>query len=411
MPRSSPAPVGDHGSPPTDDAFRRHADAHEQVSDCPLLPGNAVHLFESGADTMAGLFEAIAAARDHVHMEYYIFQDVHHAGQSLIDLLVRKCAEGVLVAIIYDGIGSVRTPDAAFERLEAAGAKTLEFRSLNPLKRHFSLRANDRDHRKLLVVDGRIGFLGGVNMAEIYENPRSAGVARDPDHSFWYDAAARIEGPAVAEIQKLFFHSWRRYGGDPLPPRRDFPELSAVGTETIRTDGSAPEERRQLYYASLHAAVAVARSHIMLSTGYFIPTHQEWQMLAAAAERGVRVEILLASHSDNSGTLHAARALYGRLLRRGVEIREITDGLLHGKLATIDGVWSAIGSSNLDRRSYAYNNEIDAIVLGRATAARVEALLRDWSRAAEMITLAGWEHRSLREHAGELLARLWERYM
>ena len=142
-----------------------------------------------------------------------------------------------------------------------------------------------------------------------------------------------------------------------------------------------------------------------------MPTHRQWQLLADAAQRNVTVDLLLAGHSDLPSCTHAARALYGRLLKRGVRIHELRDGVLHAKVATIDGVWTAIGSSNLDRRSFVYNNEVDAIVLGRATAGAVEAMLRDWIVGAESVTRAGWRSRSLHEHARERLARLWSRYM
>ena len=397
--------------PKTDDALQRQAAAHEPVSDCPLVAGNAVRLLDSGGAVLAAMFAAIAAARDSINMEYYELEDVHAAGTSLGALLLRKLGEGVRVAIVYDAVGSDDTPDAFFDRLTRAGAAILEFRPINPLRRHFGWHLNDRDHRKILVVDGAVAFLGGVNLSRVYENPRSAGTPANRDQAFWYDAAIRIEGPVVAEVQKLFYHTWQRHGGDRLRACEDFPALAPAGEETIRTDGSAPREKRQLYYASLHAALAAARSHVLLATGYFVPTHHEWKLIGGAARRGVTVDLVLAGYTDVSGAMHAARALYGRLLRRGVRIHELHDGMLHAKVATIDGAWVAIGSSNLDRRSYAYNNEIDAIVLGRRFAGEVEAMLRDWIGRAEPITLDGWRGRSAHEVAGELLARVWERYM
>ncbi len=393
-----------------DDALERQAAAHFPVSDCPLVADNTVHLFDSGGAALAAIFAAIADARDHIHMEYYELADVHAAGTTLGALLAKKLREGVRVAIVYDGVGSDHTPDEFFAGLQRAGAAVLEFRGLNPLRRHFGLRFNDRDHRKLLVIDGRAAVIGGVNLSRVYENPRSAGAPRNPNEAFWYDAAIRIEGPAVAEAQKLLRHTWQRGGGG-LPASADFPTLAPCGDATIRIDGSAPRERRQLYYELLHAAVGAARDRILLATGYFVPTHQEWKLLGAAAERGVAVDLVLAGYTDVPGAMHAARALYGRLMRRGVRIHELRDGMLHAKVATIDGVWTAIGSSNLDRRSYVYNNEVDAIVLGGGLARKVEAMLRRWIRDAEAITLAAWEHRSLHERVGELMARLWERYM
>ncbi len=394
-----------------DEALQRHAAAHLPVSDCPLLEGAGVTLLPSGADTLDAIFEAIEAARHQLYMEYYTFDDVHWRGRSLVDLLIHKLGQGVGLALSYDAAGSDGTDEALFDRLRQAGAVLLEFRPLSPLRRRFNpLKLNDRDHRKILIADERVAFVGGVNMSRVYENPRSAGAAADTAKAFWYDAAVRLEGPPVAEVQKLFFNSWKREGGDRLPPNEAL-QLGEAGQEAVRTDGSAPRERRQLYFESLKAAVTAARHRILLATGYFVPTHQQWRLLAEAAERGVAVDLVLAGHSDLPSCTRAARALYGRLLRHGVGIHELKDGVLHGKVATIDGVWTAIGSSNLDRRSFVYNNEIDAIVLGRTTAGAVEAMLRDWMSRAEPITLGGWEERSMHERAGELLTRFWSRYM
>ena len=226
-----------------DGALQRHAAVHGPISDCPLLDGARVTLLPSGGETLDAVFAAIEAARQQLHLEYYIFEDVHWRGRSLIDLLVEKCRQGVQVALSYDGAGSQDTDDALLNRLTQAGASLLEFRPLNPLRRHFNpLKLNDRDHRKMLIVDGRVAFLGGVNMDRVYENPRSAGTPRDVTKAFWYDAAVRIEGPPVAEVQKLFLHSWQRQGGDSLP-QSDFPALPQAGGEMVRTDGSAPRER------------------------------------------------------------------------------------------------------------------------------------------------------------------------
>ena len=403
------------------EALARHTRLNGPLSPCPLVAGNKVTLLDNAQSAICAIFDAVEAARDHIHMEYYTAEDVVLGGRSLFSLLQARARAGIEVALIWDAIGSADTPDAQFSRLRGAGVRLLEYHSVNPLRRTFDFSVNDRDHRKLTVVDGAIGFLGGVNMSKVYETPASAGQGPEPNAAFWIDNAIRIEGPAVAEIQLLFFATWRGQGngragrgaGDDLPMRggpEDAPSpVPSRGTETLRIDGSAPRQRQPLYNMSIRAAIAGARRHILLATGYFVPTTREWRLLAAAARRGVAVDLVLAGYTDVPAALHAARAIYGGLLRAGVHIHEVHRGMLHAKVATIDGAWTAIGSSNFDRRSVYYNNEIDAIVLGHATAAAVETMLRSEIAQARRVSLRAWETRSLRERAAELPTRLWKR--
>jgi cardiolipin synthase len=392
------------------DALQRHAAEHEKVSDCPLLNGNTVALSPHGAEALKAIFTAIATAERYLLLEYFTVQDVAVEGRSLFDLLVERASAGVQIRVLYDAAGSRRLSQPALDRLRRAGIGLLEFRPFNPLHGHFSWRLNDRDHRKLLVVDGREAFLGGVNLSWVYLNDHCVPMS-DPDAAFWYDAAIRLHGPCVAEIEKLFRHAWARHGGGALDfPARDS-QAPSGGTQTIRVDGSAPREKRQLYFESLRVAVNAAQRRIVLATGYFVPTRAEAAMLAKAARRGVEVDLLLPGYTDMPSCMHAGRALYGRLLKHGVRIHELRDGVLHAKVATIDGVWTAIGSSNLDRRSFALNNEIDAVILGTDTARDIETMLRRWMDVARPVTLDDWRRRGWRERLLERLARLWERYL
>jgi cardiolipin synthase len=393
-----------------DHALTRHAARHEGLSECPVVDGNAVRLLESGRDAIACMFDEIEAARAHLHLEYYIFADVHLDGRSLVELLLAALERGVQVALIYDAVGSHATPDEEIARLERAGAQVIEFRPINPLRRHFAWHLNDRDHRKLMVADGRTAFLGGVNLSRVYENPEANGVTRDARTSFWHDCAIRLRGPSVAWAQRVFLETWDGQGGADLGDGF-FPALQVEGGQKIRIEASAPLERRQLYFTALRAAIGEARQRILLTTGYFVPSRRDWQALADAAARGVSVDLVLPGHADIAGTLHAGRALYGRLLEAGVRIYELQDGLLHAKAATIDGVWTVIGSSNFDRRSYRFNNEVDAVLLGRDMAQQVEHLLHGWMQRGVRIWLVAGRRRPASERIAEYSARLWERYM
>ncbi len=221
----------------------------------------------------------------------------------------------------------------------------------------------------------------------------------------------RIDGPAVAELQKLFFGTWREQKAPAVDPADYFPPLPRQGVQTIRIIGSSPANRRPLYYASLMAAIQSARHRVWLCSGYFVPPHQEREALYAASRAGIDVRIVTPGFSDVQSAVFAARAAYGDLLDSGAKVFEIRDAVLHAKLAVVDDTWTVVGSSNLDRRSVVFNNEVDAVMLGHAAASQVEAVLRDYMEAARPMTLVNWEHRSLPERARELKARIWEYWM
>ncbi len=390
------------------DPLERQALLAETLEGAPLLGGNRVEVLDGGIATFRATFRAIAEARDHVNLEFYILQDVRIPGvegPSLFELLRRKLAQGVAVSIIHDSFGSLGTD---LKPLREAGARTLEFHPLDPIAAKRGWRPNDRDHRKMLVVDGRIGILGGVNLDRVYQNPCGTGATpTDPEAACWHDASIRIEGPSVGAMQRLFLETWAKERGDPLPPRDWFPRLAEAGPARIRILASEPGERKPRYYVTLVTALEAARERIWLSTGYFVPTWQQRRVLRAAARRGVEVRLLLPSVSDSQEALNAQHAAYDDMLEAGIRIHEVTDGVLHGKLAVVDGVWSAVGSSNLARRSIAWNSEVDAIILGRDTAATLERILtREFARARP-VSLAEWERRGLRQRIREQSSRLF----
>jgi cardiolipin synthase len=373
-------------------------------------PGNRVTLLRDGVQTFPAMLAAMEQAHSSINLEYYIFQDIHVRGTTLGDLLVRKLHEGVAVNVSLDGYGSRNTDPGFIERLQQAGARILVYHPLTPQAMLHMENPNDRDHRKILVVDGRVGFVGGINLDRVYENQVDPVAAAQDDaaHAYWSDTDARIEGPAVADLQRLFIDNWTRQGGPAMEARTYFPPLRPMGPETVRIIGSAPRQNHPRYYVTFLTAIHAAHHSIDLGTGFFVPTHQEREELARAARRGVKVRLVLPSLSSVPETVAAGRAAYGDLLEAGVRIWEMQGVVLHSKFATIDGVWTTVGSSNLDRRSVVFNNEVDAVIFGRETAAAARALFDQDTRKSHEITLAEWRRRGLRERLAELYARLWQ---
>ncbi|MEA2731674.1 MAG: cardiolipin synthase [Acetobacteraceae bacterium] len=395
------------------DALQQQYDLQRGLSASPIVFGNEVILLSSGTEAFQAIFKALAAARDSINLEYFILADVQSEGVHLSEVLRDRLQAGVKVNIIYDSYGSRETPGAFFDAMRKAGAKVVEFNPVSPFSVRIGWSPNDRDHRKITIVDGRIGFTGGVNLDTAYENPPSAGIPPDGNtrKAYWRDTAVRIEGPAVAELQKLFFGTWREQNAPSVDPADYFPPLARVGVQTIRVIGSSPGDREPLYYASLLTAMKSARSRVWLCSGYFVPPHQEREELAKIARAGLDVRIVAPAFSDVQGAVFAARAAYGDLLEAGAHIHEMRDAVLHAKMSLVDDTWAVVGSSNLDRRSVVFNNEVDAVVLGHATAGQVEAVMRQYMDVAPEVDLSKWEHRSVGERMRELEARVWEYWM
>jgi cardiolipin synthase len=369
-----------------------------------------VTVLPDGALTLGSMFAAIAAAKNHVNLEYYVFEDITSDGRHLVDLLVDKRRQGVAINVIYDGFGSLGTPAAVFERLKAAGAQVVEYNPLNPLDARAGYAPNDRDHRKILVVDGRIGIVGGVNLASEYETrplPKLAG-SDGQAMQYWRDLDVEIEGPAVADLQAVFIEHWAQQHGPALDGIALTPRLEAKGEELVRIIASTKDDTVPAYYATMLSAIRAAEQRIWISTAYFVPTHREQEDLADAARRGVDVELLLPSISDSDFALSVGHAAYEDLLEAGVKIHEIQGEVLHSKIAVIDGVWAAVGSSNVDHRSVLFNDEIDAVILGRATAARLEAFIADGIARSRPIEPARWSDRPLGERLKEFFLGAWQ---
>lgn len=375
----------------------------ERISHHKFVDGNAVELLRNGKATYAAMMAAIGQAKQRIDMESYLFDEVE--GGKFADALIAKRAEGLEVNLIYDAWGSQDTPAALFDRLRQNGVNVLEY---NPLAPDAVLDLNQRDHRKLLVVDGAVAILGGVNVDQVYENRRRRGVhTDDPDKLPWRDTDVRVQGPVVAQFEDEFMATWRAQKGAPIGEPPPTP-TTRYGDALVAAIDGAPDDGRPLIYRTLVVAITLARKSVHLTTGYFVPTPDIDKALRRAAERGVDVSIVVPGHSDSSAALEAGRAHYEDLLEAGVHIYERQGAVLHAKTAVIDGAWSAVGSSNLDWRSVIFNNEIDAVILSDGFGREMEAMFADDVAHSKEIERDAWERRPFDERLDEWWARMVE---
>ena len=394
-----------------DDALlKRHTAYEEAISESPLIAGNRTRLLRDGPQTFKAMFAAIQGATNNINLEYYIFEDVESDGVHLGDLLIAKRQAGVAVNVIYDSYGSGSTAVIFLDRLKQAGINLVSFNPVDPLESKVPYSFNDRDHRKILVVDGNIAIIGGVNLSTAYQsNPigKSGGPSGSTQEQ-WRDTDLQIEGPATAELQKLFLDHWTKQKGPPLDQSAMFPTAAPRGTTVARVLGSTPDNGIPLYYVTLLTAIRTAEKSVKVTTAYFAPTEQEMEALTQAARRGVDVRLLLPASSDSPLSIAVAHARYSELLDAGVKIYEIHDVVLHSKTVVVDGVWSVIGSSNFDHRSVIFNDEVDVVVLGSDATQELEDLFRANQAAAERIEIRAWNSRPIWVRLRETYSLAWE---
>lgn len=380
----------------------------------PLVLGNKLTLLQNGPETYEAMFTAIRNAQDHINLETYIFGD-DEVGRQFAELLLERQAAGIQVNIIYDSVGGMMTPETFFERLRAGGIHVLEFNPVNPLtKNRKTWLLNNRDHRKQLIIDGRIAFVGGINISETYASAPSTRRAREErirmaaaaEHGGWRDTHIRLEGPVVAQFQQLFLDTWAQQAGQALRPANHFPELIAEGDEVVRAIGSSPDDDYSLIYLTLLSAISHAELEVHMTIAYFAPDPQLLDALRDAAKRGVDVKLILPGQTDSWAIFHLGRSYYTKLLRSGVQIYERSGAVMHAKSASIDGVWSTIGSTNMDWRSFLYNAEVNAVILGVNFAAEMGAMFAEDLAESEQILLEEWRRRSWLLKVQERVARL-----
>lgn len=383
----------------------------EAATGVPLIAGNKVMLLFDGPATMREMMAAVSAAKQTINLETYIF-DQDPVGLQFADLLIQKRKEGVIVNLMYDSVGALGTPPEFFQRMKAAGINVLAFNPVNPAKAKGKWELNNRDHRKLMVVDGKVAFTGGINISSTYANSsffRSRSKPQNTDSSKvgWRDTHIKIEGPAVASLQYHFIDAWVGQEAGELAQANYFPPLTPVGDKLIRVLATDPERDSEIY-KSFVIAINEAKSSIHITSAYFVPDRQFVEALVGAAKRGVDVKLVLPGVSDHGLVMHAGRSFYDELLANGVKIYQLQVAVLHAKSAVIDGKWSTVGSANIDRRSFLHNYELNVVVLDPGFGTEMESAFQEDLRDSKEVTLEQWRRRPLKDRLREFAARLTE---
>jgi cardiolipin synthase len=352
-----------------------------------LLPGNRVQALVNGEQIFADMLEAIGRARKTITFEMYIYWK-GSIGEQFTAALVERAQAGVKVHVLIDALGSQKIEQGVIERMKDAG---VQVRLYNPVRWNSIARMNNRTHRKILVVDGGVGYTGGVGIGDEW-----TGDAQDAQH--WRDTHFRLEGPAVAQMQAAFMENWIEVTGDVLHGSDYFPQLAQAGTQLaqffVSSPGGGGESAQLLYLLS----IAAAGRSIQLSAAYFVPDDNEVRQLLAARKRGVRVQIIVPGPlTDSAAVRRASRSTWGELLRAGVEIYEYQPTFYHVKVMTVDGLWVSVGSTNFDTRSFSTNDEANLNVYDRGFAQAQEKIFAQDLERSRRITLEEWERRPLRE--------------
>jgi cardiolipin synthase len=387
------------------DAFRERAGAS-------LVAGNRVALLVDGPQTLQAIRAAIENARHHVHLETYIFSD-DAIGRALRELLIGRRQQGIEVRVLYDAIGSVTTPAEFFDPMRQAGVEVLQFRPLNPT-RTLPWKVNNRDHRKIVVVDGRFAFTGGINISSTYASASSSRPGPDTGREeAWRDTHVQIEGPVAAQFQKLFLHTWERAGG-----RVDggsaqyFPPLAPLGAELVAAVATSGGDRNETtIYDTYAVSIGHASRRLWMTQAYFAPDPGLRRALITAARRGVDVRIIVPSFTDSGLIFHASRKDYDELLAGGVRIYEQRYALLHAKSMVIDTALSMVGSANFDMRSFLHNNEVNAVIVGSDFAQRLEALFERDLRDTRELKLQSWRQRPWTDRFKEFASGLFSYWL
>lgn len=381
-------------SPP--DEYRGLISLLNRLKESPLYGGSQITFYNNGVDKFEALFEEIRKAKKHIHLQYYIFMD-DNIGCRVRDLLIEKVRQGVEVRVLYDDMGSWKAKRCFFKEMEAEGVQVEPFLKV---KFHFlTSRVNYRNHRKVVVIDGEIGFMGGMNIADRYINGINGGI--------WRDSHFKVEGKAVHGLQTSFVIDWYASRSEFLASNKYFPPLTTQGDNLMQIATSGPTGQFKEIHQGMFQAITNARDYVYIQTPYLIPTDSLLLALQTAAMSGVDVRIMLPEKSDTTFVQIASMSYIKDMLDAKVKIYLFKPGFLHSKMMIIDDSLTITGSANMDVRSFEHNFEVDAFIYNEQTTLQAKEIFTADMIDCSQVDAEEWSMRSRRKRLAESFLRLF----
>ncbi|WP_121665709.1 cardiolipin synthase [Mesonia aquimarina] len=362
----------------------------------PLIFHNDVQILINGEKKFEALFEDLRNAKKHIHLEYYIL-NYDKIGAQLIDILCDKAKEGVEIRVNYDYVGSQLSGEGV-KKMKACGIESYPFMPV--WFPNLTRKLNYRDHRKIVIIDGKIGYVGGVNVCDEYVNPNNTG--------YWRDTHLRIEGNAVKSLQSHFLLNWNFVSDQEIKITDDFfPSIEKCGEIPVQISASGPDSDYPHIMEAIFTAINGAEKYIKITTPYFIPNEQILTALKTASRRGVKVSILVPKEGDSWAAKYATNSYIVELLESGIEVYHYCKGMVHAKTIVIDDIFTTVGTSNMDYRSFEINFEINALVYNESFAQEMTKIFNDDIAHCDQVDYQEWINRPITNRLKESFSRLW----
>jgi len=358
-----------------------------------VVSGNRVELLLNGDEIFPAKLKAIRGARKTINYAQYVWEE-GKAAEEIATALAERCREGLAVNVLLDGVGSLSIPGSYRQRMVDAGCKVENFR---PLGSFAVDKVNFRNHRRLLIADGRVGITGGSGTSGKW-----GGNGREADH--WRDTDVWVQGPVVEQLQGAFAENWLEATGIAIGGRDYFPALEPQGTVAAQAVRSSSQGGSNAMYTMYLLAMNSAKKSIYITNPYFVPDEKMIKTLIQTARQGVQVKLLLPGAIDHNLVRQASRSELGRLLQAGIEIYEYEPAMLHAKTMVVDGRWATVGSTNLDERSFGLNDEINLVAYDRTVAQRLEEIFQDDLSRSRRMTYESWQDRGIGSRFLEILS-------